>query len=58
MLILYYEHYELSYFILLINMKNNPYILAFSIALGLSMGAYLPNGRIGYILFNILRGIR
>lgn len=39
-------------------MKNNPYILVLSIVFGLSLGAYLPNGKIGYILFNILRGIR
>jgi len=39
-------------------MKNNPYLLVLSIVFGLSMGAYFPSGRIGYILFNILRGIR
>ena len=39
-------------------MKNNPYILLLSIVVGLSMGTYLPSSKIGYILFNILRGIR
>lgn len=39
-------------------MKNNPYVLAFSIVVGLSMGAYLPSGKIGYLLVNVLRGVR
>jgi hypothetical protein len=39
-------------------MRNNPYILGASILFGLAIGAYLPSGKIGYILFSILRGIR
>jgi len=39
-------------------MKNNPIVLSLLIAIGLALGTYLPAGRISYILFNILRGIR
>ena len=40
-------------------MKNNPFFLAVAIALGLSIGAYIPPSKFSYLFFNIiLRGIR
>jgi len=39
-------------------MKNNPALLTLSILIGLGLGAYVPSGKLTYIFFNILRGIR